>query len=141
MKKCIKCIKQKNNNDFIISVRGKPGISKSCIDCRRKYSLEYFHKHKQERKSCRLKSKNKIRNNNIAYITNYLATHPCIDCGETDILVLEFDHIRDKKYGIGNMTSNYGIETVKTEIAKCEVRCANCHRRKHSKERRFKNLS
>lgn len=65
------------------------------------------------------------------YIWSYLRTNPCIDCGENDILVLEFDHMRDKYKEIGKMVSGrYSLIRVKFEIKKCEVRCANCHRRK-----------
>ncbi len=61
----------------------------------------------------------------------YLATHPCIDCGEADAVCLEFDHVRGPKRGnIGTMLGDHSWETIEAEIAKCEVRCANCHRRR-----------
>jgi hypothetical protein len=45
--------------------------------------------------------------------------------------VLEFDHVHGKKEGIiAVMLQNNTWTTVSREIAKCEVRCANCHRRK-----------
>jgi len=54
----------------------------------------------------------------------------CIDCGESNPLVLDFDHVRGKKIMcISNMVRNsYSIETIQKEIDKCEGRCANCHR-------------
>lgn len=62
----------------------------------------------------------------------YLETHPCVDCQERDPVVLEFDHVRGRKlYAIANMVSQ-GMSWVRIarEIAKCEVRCANDHRRR-----------
>jgi hypothetical protein len=57
------------------------------------------------------------------------------DCGEKNPVVLEFDHIQDKKCDISRMLANgLSIKTIKAEISKCEVRCANCHRRKTAKD-------
>lgn len=65
------------------------------------------------------------------YIYDYLKTHPCVDCGEPDPIVLEFDHVRGKKYS--NISALMGkgarLWRIENEISKCEVRCANCHRR------------
>jgi hypothetical protein len=62
----------------------------------------------------------------------YLSTHSCIDCGNPDIRVLEFDHIHGHKVDeISHLLSQgYGWSAIEAEIAKCEVRCANCHRLK-----------
>jgi hypothetical protein len=62
-------------------------------------------------------------------VLEYLLTHPCVDCGETDPVVLEFDHLRDK---LGNISAMYGHawRSILAEIAKCDVVCANCHRRR-----------
>jgi hypothetical protein len=64
------------------------------------------------------------------YIWNYLSKHVCIDCGESDPLVLEFDHIGNKIMPVSEIAHNNSLVQVKNEILKCEVRCANCHRRK-----------
>lgn len=70
------------------------------------------------------------------WLHEYLKLTPCIDCGESNPVVLEFDHQRDKKFGIGSAASRGGsLNTVIREVAKCEVRCANCHRMKTYKER------
>jgi ActR/RegA family two-component response regulator len=60
----------------------------------------------------------------------YFRTHPCIDCGEADPIVLEFYHLRDKKFDISNRLVSVRWETILQEIEKCEVVCANCHRRR-----------
>ncbi len=60
----------------------------------------------------------------------YLATHPCVDCGENDLRLMEFDHVRGQKKAAITVLVNRpsGWKTIEDEIAKCEVRCANCHR-------------
>jgi len=65
------------------------------------------------------------------YIWNYLLKNPCIDCGEKDPLVLDFDHQNNKLHNISDLKrGSYSLKTILIEIQKCEVRCANCHRRK-----------
>ena len=68
------------------------------------------------------------RNRDLAY--EYLSTHPCVDCGEADPVVLDFDHVDPAKklWAVGKMLSRQASPAIEREIAKCEVRCANCHR-------------
>jgi hypothetical protein len=65
----------------------------------------------------------------------YLKEHPCVDCGETDIVVLDFDHVRGKKLAdVSDMKNRgYKLETIMREIEKCDVVCANDHRRRTAK--------
>lgn len=65
------------------------------------------------------------------WLADYLRAHPCIDCGFTDIRALEFDHREpeDKGSSVAVLArSGYPLDRVVAEIAKCDVRCANCHR-------------
>jgi hypothetical protein len=64
---------------------------------------------------------------------DFLSKNPCVDCGEKDPIVLEFDHkVRSKKFKmISKMLSgHYSWQSLEKEINKCDIRCANCHRRK-----------
>lgn len=64
---------------------------------------------------------------------DYLSTKKCIDCGEDDPIVLEFDHKKPelKFKSLSKMLSgHWSWESLTEEIAKCDIRCANCHRRK-----------
>jgi hypothetical protein len=65
-------------------------------------------------------------------LLRYLSQHPCVDCGEADARVLEFDHVRGvKRAAISAMVRDIRpMDQIWAEVAKCDIRCANCHRRK-----------
>lgn len=74
----------------------------------------------------------KLRKRNREFIDNYLLSHSCVDCGKEDIDVLEFDHVRGiKNIEVTTMIHSNSIDKIKEEIEKCEVRCANCHKKRH----------
>lgn len=53
----------------------------------------------------------------------------CFDCGIKNHIVLDFDHIRDKKYNVSRMIHDgFSWKAISKEIEKCQVVCANCHR-------------
>jgi len=55
----------------------------------------------------------------------------CEDCGEPDPVVLDFDHVGPKRASVIVLAfGGYGLRTLKLETASCEIRCANCHRRR-----------
>lgn len=59
----------------------------------------------------------------------YLESHPCADCGESDPIVLQFDHVRGTK--VKNVTSMTNSKAgAWRELEKCDVVCANCHVRR-----------
>jgi hypothetical protein len=102
------------------------------IEKRREASRRHYAKHR-DRVIAKAKGYSKAARNRIrTHINTHLKANPCVDCGETDIIVLEFDHIGDdKKFNISDATRfGYSMDKVIAEIAKCEVRCANCHRKK-----------
>ncbi len=76
------------------------------------------------------KRRNRVNRERMALLVEYVRTHPCVDCGEADPLVLDFDHLRDKEFTIARAFGDVSLDNLLAEIAKCEVRCANCHRRK-----------
>jgi len=67
-------------------------------------------------------------------MVEFLKTKRCVDCGNNDIRVLEFDHRNreDKKECIAQLLTRNSWELVMREINKCDIRCANCHRIKTS---------
>ncbi len=73
---------------------------------------------------------------NLRRLVEYLLLHPCVDCGEPDPIVLEFDH-RDrstKGTTVANIMRYSAWSQVEAEIRKCDVRCANRHRRRTARQ-------
>ena len=66
---------------------------------------------------------------NLNHVHRVLAAARCVDCGEPDMTVLEFDHVGVKRGKVSVMVWNVALATLENEIAQCEIRCCNCHRR------------
>jgi hypothetical protein len=67
------------------------------------------------------------------WLIAYLARNPCVDCGEKDIRVLEFDHLdpSTKHLPVAVLArGGFSLRRVIEEVSRCDVRCANCHRRR-----------
>lgn len=144
-------------------------ITKTCIKCHYEKPIEQFswrHKNDKRRAECKdcfnierrkdyIKNKNKqiaqtskriktYRNDKRFKVLEYLLLHPCVICGENDPVVLEFDHVDadDKINTICNMVR--GATTMvdlEIEMDKCQVLCANCHRRKTASQFGFYKLN
>ena len=68
---------------------------------------------------------------NVLYVRNILRASECVDCGDSDPAVLEFDHVGEKAGNVGQMArTGCSFERLRAEVSRCEVRCANCHRRR-----------
>jgi hypothetical protein len=102
--------------------------SKKAYQANRSYYIAYNRRLKAER-----------RQSHLQKVWDYLLQHPCVDCGEADPVVLDFDHVGSDKTGnISYLLSTLvSWQRIEAEIRKCEVRCANCHRRKTAKEQRW----
>lgn len=72
-----------------------------------------------------------LRRRNLLFLERYLGSAPCVDCGEVDTVVLDFDHVGVKRYGVVQLAyREASLASLEREIGECEVRCANCHRRR-----------
>ena len=135
-KHCWMCDKDKDKSEFCWKNKKLGKVGSTCKVCQRLKSKQDYEKNKQyfvQNAKQRKKVHSKINKENLfAYLQNC----QCIDCGEKDILVLEFDHKdrKTKKYDISKMVTTYTWASIAKEITKCEIRCANCHRRKTLKE-------
>jgi hypothetical protein len=101
--------------------------------CQAVYRTAYNARHGPELIHARVHAHTiRYRRRNREFIDAYLASHPCVDCGLDDPVVLEFDHVTGSKRAALSVLvrSAATIATLNAEIAKCVVRCANCHRRR-----------
>ena len=83
-----------------------------------------------EQKIKTLKRTNESRSKTKQWVTEYKTENPvCADCKESyPYWMLDFDHLKNKKFEIGKARSKYSLEEIKEEAKKCELVCANCHR-------------
>lgn len=59
----------------------------------------------------------------------------CVDCGESDPVVLDFDHVEGEKVAsVSKLFRAASKERIQAELAKCEVRCSNCHRKRTAQQ-------
>ena len=114
--------------------RGKP--DQPCKKCALEYGRRHYRNNRQYYidKADRRNAVVLVQVRRIVW--EYLQEHPCVDCGNTDPRVMEFDHVRGtKKYNVSEMQNQrHTVKALMEEIAKCEVRCANCHRIKTFKQ-------
>jgi hypothetical protein len=131
MRACTKCGEVKPLEAFPPVRRGEAKLQTWCRECFAAYGREYYRKNREAQKARLLRNVATTRADNRRRIIEYLRTHPCVDCGETDIVVLEFDHLNDKVADVSAYASSGRTwSRIQAEIDKCQVRCANCHRRK-----------
>lgn len=123
-KTCPGCGEARAPQDF--PVRGR-----RCLECRRAGVRAHYRANRDYYLAKARRRTVRVVLETRSWLVAYLGEHPCVDCGNRDIRVLEFDH-RDRTLKTRDVavlaTEGYGIARVQAEVAKCDVRCANCHR-------------
>ena len=137
MKKCDHCKKFKDEEEFNWKFKSLGVRHKTCRECMHGFNKKYFEgsakeKHLQQVNERKQEARQVARD----YVYNYLLTHPCEECGESDVRVLEFHHVGNKDMAVSYMVSaGYSVERIQREIDACKVLCANCHRKITVEER------
>ena len=136
---CSSCKKSKDISEF--SLRSKKWIehrsgiglyAAKCKECHKEYVKNHYHRNKEHY----LEKYHEFKRSNRLKMYEYLSDKQCIDCGENDPVVLDFDHKdkETKERGIAEMLRKNAWETILKEIEKCDIRCSNCHRRRTAKQ-------
>lgn len=135
---CTRCGEIKTlENDFNFKNK-KLGIRKPhCKECDKIIRKNFYIEHKDRVYKSVLYRNKELNKRNKQFIWDYLKVHPCVDCGETNPIVLEFDH-KDGCKKINHVSrmvnENNSISKILEEINKCDVRCANCHKIRTAKQ-------
>lgn len=135
MKKCASCNETKSLDDFRNRKASADGRESRCKDCRKSADNATYRSNPQRRESIRVQMKERSLQLK-KFVRGYLESHPCVDCGQADADLLEFDHVSGTKVaGISSMIAGAcKMERLLDEIAKCEVRCLYCHRKRTIKQ-------
>ena len=134
-KRCSHCRLYKRFEGFAWRNKADGKLAPFCRVCQKEYNRKHYLANKELYIRRAEESNRKTRLERTKKLLAYLDQHPCLDCGEADPIVLEFDHLRDKEFNIATALTCRRWETVLAEIAKCEVVCANCHRRRTARRR------
>jgi hypothetical protein len=140
MKQCGTCKQALSLDSFNKNKSKKDGHSAVCRACQKVYKDNHYAMNKDKVQLAVKKRRQDI----IDFIWAYKSNHSCVDCGFSDPKALDFDHVRgEKKYNLSQMSElGLGRQKILDEIAKCDVRCSNCHRiATHDRAKRVRNIT
>lgn len=118
---------------------------KKCKYCNKNYSLDRFsiaaiingkvyRRHKCT--NCKVKDQRNRKKRLSLWIQEYKKQQKCIQCNNNDFRVLQFDHLGNKMFNLGEASKRgMALAKIKKEIAKCQILCANCHSIKNYESR------
>ena len=101
------------------------------------YARELYQKHREVMIQRVRQNKRRVKK----WIDKYKETLKCSKCGESHPSTIDFHHKnRDtKEVSVAYLVANgYSTKRIEKELEKCEVLCANCHRKLHYKTAIFK---
>ena len=146
---CTKCGLEKPLTEFNFRDKRKGTYRAWCKECLHKrknelYALKYKERYKDKLKENKNKHRELIRQK-----IKELKSGGCIICGEKEPCCLDFHHVYGKDFTI-SQNHDVTLDTLISEVNKCVVLCANCHRKLHANkininkrtmEIKFKKLS
>lgn len=138
-KQCTKCKQWKDEEEFSWKNKAEGKRHSQCKECRRKADNERYATDPDRREAVKMVHKNQVK-----YIRDYILdikkNSKCAICGDSRWYVLDFHHIKGKDFTISEkVREGCSLDTIKKEIEKCILVCANCHREIHYKESLNKN--
>ena len=87
-----------------------------CRPCRSAHGKEHYLANRERYIDQARRQKRALAQERTRCLLEFFSTHPCVDCGESDPSVLEFDHLRDKVFAIGTKLSTRSWRSILAEI-------------------------
>lgn len=133
MKQCSRCGETKEYQFFAKRSKARDGYAVWCKECFKAYDRERYKTVDKERKT---RNRNLQMERKRELLWNILSQSQCAHCGNNDPEVLEFDHRQpsDKMHNISEIMWSHSWDSIKKEIDKCDILCANCHRKRTIKQ-------
>lgn len=136
MKRCSTCGETKPVEEFYWRNKSEGTRNDTCKACSNQLNKDWYRRNRQRQLALKKEWRKKRRQITRKMLYDYLIAHPCKNCGERDPIVLEFHHRGNKKETVSRLaTYGFNPQRLMAEIAKCDVLCANCHRRVTAKDR------
>jgi hypothetical protein len=135
-KLCTGCGLERPISEFPVKHKERGTRGTRCRSCRSAYGKAHYRRNRDSYVRRAKEHRHRERESCQAWLMTYLQSHHCVDCGETDPVVLTFDH-RDgteKLDTVGALLRKRSLAALIAEVAKCDVRCANCHRRRTAEQ-------
>lgn len=130
LRRCGSCGAHKSPSEFNRKSSRADGLQEVCRECNRESSRRYYRRNREHHLRVISARTQAQRAASLDVVAAHLLSHPCVDCGVSDVRVLDFDHRPGtaKKDAVMAMVRNgFGLKALIDEIAKCDVRCRNCH--------------
>lgn len=130
-KTCGLCKKRKPRSAFGLRRKAKDGKQSRCKACRNAERMRYHHAHPEVQAYHAKQYRIVLRKMIFERLKS-----GCADCPEVDPVTLDFDH-RDPKTKTNDISRllrrGCSRSVLEAELAKCDVVCANCHRKRTAK--------
>ncbi len=134
MQTCNRCKHEKEIDCFSWRIKSENKRHRICKECHKddahKHYMENREMYIEKAKAANPRQKEEFKE----FVISYLENHPCVDCGEADLDVLEFDHVELVGSSGRRVSQCKSKKKFYAEVEKCEVRCANCHTRRTRKQ-------
>jgi len=114
----------------------RKGYQNNCRKCRAKYNRKHYINNKRTYLQNALERRTRLKKELRTKMLEYLHTRACEACGEADPVVLDFHHRKGTKktFTIAwAMSNRIPWSRILKEITKCQILCANDHRRAHAR--------